>query len=261
MTTVKGALAPFRQGALAPQFTAHQLPENVYLSAVLPANASQNYIQVEQPTWSRVAVIIDLRATSPAPRIVTLLAKFTAIFTIGFSSALLYSAAPADRAVLRIILPSPVRAVPLPRSHAWSRFAGQAKRSTQPMAPTFSLPPVSQSKAVVDHEKPTVQNSAPHVFAIAELAEVRAAGDLAISTGTAQPWRESGLHGYVVAGPIQFLGANSCRIVAVWVEAKGTPGKSIASRRCLAKSGKWETTTAFDRLGALEPADAETIEN
>lgn len=255
MATASGELATFQPGPRAIVPFSANFPVRVDPGVVILVNTSSDAMWIDPRQWSTVPVIEGVRAPVRKRRVASHAAKAAAIFAIGFSSALLYSAEPADRGVIRIMLPPPARIALLPPP-AKMGFP-PAERSLAPLSQpilniTAILPPVAAATTPPAPELRAPPSPA-RAISITDLAPVRAASELAIKTDVAQPWRGLGLHGVVVAGPIQFAGAGACRTVAVWVEARGVPGKSVSSRYCLAAGGIWARDVAPASSDSGEP--------
>lgn len=206
-------------------------------------NGSSDVVWVDPRRWLDIPVIVGKRAPPIRRHAARHTAKFAAIFAAGFATALLYSPEPADDYVLRLVLPPPaglnppVPPKPLP---AVSVSAFSPAHPHGPAAdPAVAVPNTPEPAPI---HRPATSAAPSYVTppAIVDLVAVRAASTLAIKTEIAQPWKLSGLYGYAVAGPIKFAGAGTCRVVAVWIEAKGVAGRSTSTSYCLAANGKWE---------------------
>lgn len=242
MATAPGHLAISRPAAVPPNLVLHELPVRVDPGIISPVISSLNAIRIDHYGLSGVAIIVDARSTAIARQVTTLVV----VFAIGFASALLYGARPVEHALIRLSLPEPK---PISEGQkAGMREQVFVKGRTQPQLATLApaTPVAIASTTNTAPARPALSSTRPHPLAIVDLVPVRAASDLAIATEIAQPWRGSGLHGYAIAGPVQFVGNSACRIVAVWVEARGTPGKSLSVRRCLDRSGSWDRVAVPD---------------
>lgn len=249
-------LAISRSVTAPEQMTLHQLPVTVDPGLIPKIMAARQAIRIEQYGLLGVAVVIHARPSALAKRAVMIVA----VFALGFASALLlYGGRLVDQALVRISLPAPVRgsAVHQPVNGEYLRARDRDRSHSQFAALAPAMPVIVEAAADPAFLRPAPAKTNPQAVAIADLVQVRAAGDLAIATDIAQPWREAGLHGYAVAGPIRFVGDSACRIVAVWVETKGTPGKSMSVQLCLGKSGKWERDAVPVLTAAPEKAEFE----
>ena len=255
MPTEAGEVTVFRPGELLAMPFGSNLPVRLDPGVMLVVNASPKAVWVDPGHWNGIPVIVGKRTPARSPRVATVMVKAGAIFAAGFSVALLYSAEPTDRYVIRMMLPPPGAMTPITRDSS-STDLGKSTldraRSEPPLAPTAAVsPPIAQAAAILPAPRPSAA-AAEGPLALVDLPAILVASDLAIRTEIAQPWRASGLHGYVAAGPVKFAGTGACRTVAVWIEARGVPGKSASTSHCLTANGKWERSRSLGQGDILE---------
>lgn len=260
MTTAPGRVANSQAAAVPANLALHQLPARFEAGTTLAATFSRKVVRFEHYSLSGVAIVIEARPTAVARPVATLV--LVLVFAIGFAFALLYAGRPVEHALVRLSLPEPKPMSVVQQAGMRERVFVRDKTQSQPRlsALALAMPLAIESTTDTAPARPALSSTTPHALAIVDLVSVRAASDRAIATEIAQPWRGSGLHGYAVAGPVQFVGDSACRIVAVWVEANGTPGKSLSVRRCLDRSGKWDRTAVPNSPSASGAVglDAET---